>query len=343
VTDLPEPLTPADCDLRDFQYMELDVQRLRDSKFSATPKGDAFRAGVLLWCAAWHQVPAASVPDDDVELANLAGFGRMPFSVREWRKLRTEALTGFVKCSDGRLYHTVIAEKALTAWESRKQHAYDKLGERIRKENKRRAEHKQLLLQIPTYDLWKSGAVPVEIPAPPPSVPPEVSEPSAGIPAENALKGNGEGEGTERERNGEGDYSVPTGTGAAAPPAPAVQLPGVAPAPTSPPAEVPTDDNAMAFALGVPWLMAHGTVAERNARSLLAKLVTVHTAAVVLGTLHDGVRAAESGGANDRVSWLTARLDPNGKRKPANRQTDLEDRNRAAVDAVLRKAANVAG
>jgi hypothetical protein len=28
---VPAPLTPVDCDLRDFQYMELDVRRLRDS------------------------------------------------------------------------------------------------------------------------------------------------------------------------------------------------------------------------------------------------------------------------------------------------------------------------
>ena len=30
-------------------------------------RSNAFRAGVLLWCAAWHQVPAGSLPDDDVE------------------------------------------------------------------------------------------------------------------------------------------------------------------------------------------------------------------------------------------------------------------------------------
>src|SRR6185437_14830762 len=116
MADLPAPLTPPDCDLSDFQYMELDVRRLRDSKFASTPSGDAFRAGVLLWCASWHQIPAGSLPDDDVELANLSGFGRMPVSVKEWKKLRAEALTGFIKCSDGRLYHPVIAEKAQSAF-----------------------------------------------------------------------------------------------------------------------------------------------------------------------------------------------------------------------------------
>lgn len=109
MSDLPAPLVPAEVDLRDFQYMELDVRRLRDSRFGAEVSGDAFRAGVMLWCAAWHQVPAGSLPDDDIELANLAGYGRF---VKEWRKVRAEALQGFVPCSDGRLYHEVVCEKA---------------------------------------------------------------------------------------------------------------------------------------------------------------------------------------------------------------------------------------
>jgi hypothetical protein len=201
VADLPLPLTPAECDLRDFQYMELDVRRLRDSEFAAGASGDGFRAGVLLWCAAWHQVPAASLPDNDVELANLAGYGRV---VKEWRKVREEALSGFVKCSDGRLYHAVIAEKAVAAFAAKERHAYAKFCDRMRKENKAREKEGKPLFGIPTMEQWKSGAYPH-------GIPPETPSPSDGIPPENALKGNGEG--TERERNGEGDSSVPTGTG----------------------------------------------------------------------------------------------------------------------------------
>jgi hypothetical protein len=200
----PEPLTPADCDLRDFQYMELDVRRLRDSKFAATPNGDAFRAGILLWCAAWHQVPAGSLPDDDVELAQFAGFGRMPVGVREWKKLRKEAMAGFVECSDGRLYHTVVAEKALQAWDSRLHHHYDKWADRIRKENKKRKEEGLEIIPAPTFEQWISAGRPADLPPefqkPSAGIPPPSAGPSAGNPAENALKGNGEGEG-----EGEGD------------------------------------------------------------------------------------------------------------------------------------------
>jgi hypothetical protein len=209
VADLPDPMTPPECDLSDFQYMELDVRRLRDSKFASTPNGNAFRAGLVLWCAAWHQIPAASLPDDDVELASLAGFGRMPFSVKEWKKLRAEALHGFVKCSDGRLYHRVIAEKAVAAFAAKERHAYGRFLDRMRKENRAREKEGKPTFGIPTMEQWNSGAYPHGIPPPPEQLPPEVAAASIGIPAENALRGNGEG--TERERNGEGE-GTPSGT-----------------------------------------------------------------------------------------------------------------------------------
>jgi hypothetical protein len=97
--------------------MPLDVVRLRDSDLTVLASGDAFRAAVLLWCASWHQVPAASLPTDDRLLASLAGYGR---DMKGWSQVREDALRGFVECSDGRLYHPVVAEKALEACEYRK-------------------------------------------------------------------------------------------------------------------------------------------------------------------------------------------------------------------------------
>jgi hypothetical protein len=117
VSELPAPLVPPDVDLRDFAFMPLDVVRLRDSDISAKATAEEFRCAVLLWCASWHQVPAASLPDDDAILSNLAGFGR---AVNEWRKHRDGALWKWVKCSDGRLYHPVVAEKAIESWQAKK-------------------------------------------------------------------------------------------------------------------------------------------------------------------------------------------------------------------------------
>jgi hypothetical protein len=111
---LPAPLVPAYVDLRSFDDMPLDVRALRDSETAHLISDAAFRAAVLLWGASWHQIPAASLPDDDRQLAYLAGYGR---DMRGWKRVKTEALRGFQKCSDGRLYHPFIAKKALKSWD----------------------------------------------------------------------------------------------------------------------------------------------------------------------------------------------------------------------------------
>lgn len=39
--------------------------------------------------------------------------------MKAWKKVRAVALHGWVKCSDGRFYHPVVAEKAAESWERR--------------------------------------------------------------------------------------------------------------------------------------------------------------------------------------------------------------------------------
>ena len=115
---VPEPPIDDEVDLRDFQFMPLDVVRLWDSDLAGSDiTGDEFRAAVLLWCKAWHQVPAGSLPDDDKQLARYAGFGRR--DIDGWLEVREGALHGFEKCSDGRLYHPEICARAQAAWETK--------------------------------------------------------------------------------------------------------------------------------------------------------------------------------------------------------------------------------
>ena len=116
MTDFPEPLTPPECDLRGMTYMPLDVVRLLDSDLFALSTGDEFKAAVALWAKAFLQVPAGSLPDDDRILAHLSSTGR------QWAEVRDMALRGWVRCSDGRLYHPVVAEKANEAWRARIAH-----------------------------------------------------------------------------------------------------------------------------------------------------------------------------------------------------------------------------
>ncbi|MBS1082353.1 DUF1376 domain-containing protein [Gluconobacter kondonii] len=110
---IPEPMTPAECDLRGLPFMQLDVVRLIDSDLFALSTGDEFKAAVALWCKSWLQVPAASLPDDDRVLAHLSAAGS------RWKKVKSLALRGWIKCADGRLYHPTVAEKALHAWKAR--------------------------------------------------------------------------------------------------------------------------------------------------------------------------------------------------------------------------------
>lgn len=130
--ELPDPLTPIDCDLRGMAFMPLDTIRLLDSDFFALATAAEFRFGMVLWCKAWQQVPAGSLPDDDRILAQLSG-------ARDgWCDVRDMSLHGFVKCSDGRLYHPVVCEKALDAWPQRQEFQEKKSAASERKARERK-------------------------------------------------------------------------------------------------------------------------------------------------------------------------------------------------------------
>lgn len=202
----PAPLTPADCNLQDFAFMPLDVARLRDSDMAAYESPEACWAAVLLWSAAWHQVPAASLPDDDRFLAKAAGYGRV---VKEWMNVRDGALHGWIKCADGRLYHPVVAQKAMESWRAKLHHAWKKECDRIRKANKQREGEGKPPLSFPPEPVSSSVVVPVEAAEIPPENPPhsDGSEgDDAGNPPENPLKGEGEGQG---EGQGQGEFKTP--------------------------------------------------------------------------------------------------------------------------------------
>ncbi len=363
---LPAPLTSPACDLSDFQYMELDVRRLRDSKFAAAAEGEAFRAGILLWCAAWHQVPAASLPDDDVELANLAGYGRV---LKEWKKVRAAALHGFVKCADGRLYHPVVAEKAIAAFAAKEKYAYEKFCDRLRKENAKRAKEGKPPLHVPTQAQWKSGAHPHGmaarggeclpqgdgLAAPGGDFPAESGHPSAGFPAETGLRGSRTERSRERDGDGDGERTEPsqdtvTGvTGCAA----VLELPsllgdvpaeGAASAPAqgrgATPAEMTRDEL---WSVGKSLLQQAG-MPKAQCGSFVGRLCKDYGNDIVV----DAVRATCVARPVDPAEYLKAIcMRAAGQRgggpaagghapaihAPANRQEALELRNRSVADA----------
>jgi hypothetical protein len=92
--------------------MMIDIPRLFASEFDADRNDSEWRLGVTLWLKSFHQVPAASLPDDDVQLAGSAAWA----ATWTWRKSRDGALRGWIKADDGLLYHPFVAEIALEAW-----------------------------------------------------------------------------------------------------------------------------------------------------------------------------------------------------------------------------------
>lgn len=112
MSEFPAPLVPPECDLNTFPEMPIEVERLRRSAAWRACKRNPELAFYMmnLWLASWHEVPAGSLEDDDEALADLAMCDD-----RKWAKVKDSVLRGWVKCSDGRLYHPVVSEKALGA------------------------------------------------------------------------------------------------------------------------------------------------------------------------------------------------------------------------------------
>ncbi|EIK94031.1 putative cytoplasmic protein [Pseudomonas sp. M47T1] len=135
------PLVPAEVELRGLEYMPLDVVRLLDSDLYAISTGEEFKTALALWCKSWQQQPTASLPNDDRILAHLSGTGS------RWKKVKTMALRGWVLCSDNRLYHPVIAEKAMAAWHERVEYR-DKRENEAERQRRHREDHKALRARL---------------------------------------------------------------------------------------------------------------------------------------------------------------------------------------------------
>lgn len=114
---LPKPPIPEGVDLHDFSFTPIFRTQLFRSAFHARASDTEWRAGITLWLRSWDQIPAGSLPDNDVELCRLAELGR---DQRTWKKIKQMALHGWYICSDLRLYHRVVAEGVMAAFARRK-------------------------------------------------------------------------------------------------------------------------------------------------------------------------------------------------------------------------------
>lgn len=136
------PLTPPECDLKEFPFTPIYRARLFGSAFHAKANDAEWRAGVTLWLKSQDQVPAGSLPNDDTELCRLAEYGR---DLKTWLKVKTLALHGWFQCSDGRLYNNVVAQVVNDQWQA-------KLDQRNRTIKARVANLEKRLLQTTDED-----------------------------------------------------------------------------------------------------------------------------------------------------------------------------------------------
>ncbi len=105
------PLVPPEVDLTVYKSMPLEFERLFQSDTWVLGTPEQRVACIYLWCKSWHQVPAASLPNDDRILAEYSRAGA------RWKKMKEHCMRGWMLCSDGRWYHPVVAEKALDSWD----------------------------------------------------------------------------------------------------------------------------------------------------------------------------------------------------------------------------------
>lgn len=184
-TTLPAPLVSAEVSLTDFQFMPLEVNRLRRSKnwLICKRRPELGFYMINLWTASWHDKPAGSLEDDDDVLADLAMC-----SPEKWPDVRNDVLRGWVKCSDGRLYHPVVAEKVREAWQSKLVQRWKTECARIKKH----ADRHGIKLPRPEFEEWVAAGCPQGHPLP---VPKDKTTCPQGQTGETASKGQGEGQG----------------------------------------------------------------------------------------------------------------------------------------------------
>lgn len=191
MSEHPAPLVPADVDLRDFPHTPMFRSRLFGSSFHARVSDAGWRAGVTLWLKSWDQVPAGTLPDDDIDLCRLAELGR---DLKSWRKVKPEALWGWMKCSDDRLHHHVVAEGVMNAWTGKLKRAWGTDCARIKKANQRNQKNDP----VPTFEEWTSQRQNGDVPR-------DKTEMSPGTdphcPEENSSNREGEGEGEGDSKN----------------------------------------------------------------------------------------------------------------------------------------------
>lgn len=247
-------MTPPGCVLQDFPHTPIFRARLFGSSFHARATDAEWRAGVTLWLKSWDQVPAGSLPDDDIELCRLAELAR---DLKTWKKVKAGALRGWVLCGDSRLYHPVVAEGVNNALEAKTAQRDKTLKARIAALEKRLKE---------SSDESQKAALTEEVR----SLKLSLSQ-KALLSVTESVTGSDTESKRREEKGREGNsYSEPNGSGGKPP-----KL---------------TDPKEIIFGYGLSMLVSAGTP-EKQARSFLGGLEKHHGPTTLIDTLRDCAKA----------------------------------------------------
>lgn len=323
---LPDPLVPAEVDLRGMEFMPMKGDVLFKSTTWLKCSHEGRCAALRLWWHSFgHEVPAASLPNDDQLLAEYAGYGEV---VKAWLKIKPQAMRGWVLCSDGRWYHKTVAELALEAWKGRV-----KNREKIRKWREKKAAE-----NLSRIDTGNGNGT--------------VSEPVT-TPARNGREGERQTESQgQRERQlPKEEHEAPAAPTVASAPPPVSDDPGPIPdflkrpkaEPELLPPEQPTDVKAIIFGAGLRWLRkACGDATESSCRSFLGQLIAQHGEAQTAACLI----SAEKTNPVDPRAWMKRNIGgPNGQqpRNPSRVQHRGESAEPDGISAAFARRSVLAG
>lgn len=306
LVQLPAPLTPRECDLRDFPFMPLEIARLRRSKTWRKAKRNPELAFPLLnlWTAAWHDVPAGSLEDDDEVLADLAMC-----SLVKWKRLRDQVLAGWVKCNDGRLYHPTVCEKVRESWEAKLEHRarLSNMTARKRLERTDRSMMFRELRKIGIILQWNVSTRELR------NVFAQKFPDSAGL--SQGQDCDGHSEDPDMSRSGDGDENRNEERNSSVPPSTGVFT-----------SSSNLSAHGYVFQIVVPWLTFH-EVEDSDARSLMGSAIKTLGAEGARELGRQCIDAAP----NEPVAWLTSRIRSGKGKKPRSTES-LDTDYRAGVE-----------
>jgi hypothetical protein len=135
----PAPPVPFDADLRAYPRGTPDITWLIESEDWTTATDAERVASLALWVAAWKQIPAGSLPNNDEFLRRLSARDL------DWKQVRYRALCGWYLCNDGRMYHAKLSDLVLEVWREVSSTERDKAAHARLMRKRRTAEREKRL------------------------------------------------------------------------------------------------------------------------------------------------------------------------------------------------------